>query len=433
MNFTYLGDDEEESKNNTRILDLVGPWTMQTNVVTRVGHYKFEGHLVMYLVCDAELKGNACEIPDCNEINNQVCIKDEESETGCYDMEENLVDWSDVVAFFYLGVEADAGMPFNLHDTESSGGWLGPYNLILAQNTSKIGEEVEDGSGGIIVDSYSIKYIYSPNTPYLRIPTDSSLISYEDFYTSVGEGAVNNTVVQQRDLDVSNSEYDPYEEYYKSCDYGDVEPILPLAIFNFIQDPSTNYTTESVQVQMLYKLLIHPSNPTWYDIIPVFQKHGAPISGPYCYGDDPEGAYTIDLYYDSLLTYDDDNLKINFYHACIEDLPCIPPPLENCNCTSGQEIHTEPSSETTIEVGDALILGICAFCLTICLLISMFWNYRQYQKYEKLIELDESDFSSDFDDSTSTIEESEQEELVEPLLDDEQSEKLNEEMDCLIE
>jgi len=278
---------------------------------------------------------------------------------------------------FYLGTKIDAGSPFDVHTEQSTGGWVGPYNVILAKNNSMIGEMTDEGDK--IVDSYTMKYVTSPNTPYLKMPDECNILQYADFYNYLGPGAVNNTVQEQIQYEF-NENYDPYAEYYETCKNGDVKPILPMIQFNFLTDDDKRRYNETVQVKVNYKILTFPTNPVFGDLVPMFKKHGAPISGPYCWDDNPNRAYAVDFYFDSESAHPDD--RVHFYHACIEGLPCIPPAVENCNCTGGSEIHKEPSDATVVEVGESIILGSVALVLTIVLMISLVYNYRQYNQYD---------------------------------------------------
>lgn len=374
-------DDDEDTtgeKNETRLASLVGPWTVQSKIITSITHYQLEGHFIVYLVCDAQLRGNMCNLgTSCSEIENNVCLMDDSSTTGCYSMSDSIVDWSDMAVFFNLGTQIDAGSPFNVHTQESTGGWVGPYNVILAKNNSMIGEMTDEGEQ--IVDSYTMKYVTSPNTPYLKMPDDCNLLEYTDFYNYLGPGSVNNTAQEQIEYEFDEN-YDPYADYYDTCENGDVKPILPMIQFNFLKDDDRRRYNETVQVKVDYKILTFPTNPMFGDLVPAFKKHGAPISGPYCWGDNKDRAYSVDFYFDSQAEHPDD--RIHFYHACIEGLPCIPPAVEDCNCTGGSEIRKEPSDATVVEVGESIILGSVALVLTFVLMISLFYNYKQYNRYD---------------------------------------------------
>jgi len=94
-------DDDLGEKNETRLASLVGPWTVQTNIITKITHYELEGHFIVYLVCDTQLRGNMCNLGEsCQEIDNDVCLLDNVSNAGCHSMEDSTVDWSDMAVFF---------------------------------------------------------------------------------------------------------------------------------------------------------------------------------------------------------------------------------------------------------------------------------------------------------------------------------------------
>jgi hypothetical protein len=45
-----------------------------------------------------------------------------------------------VSAFMYFGAKIDVGFPFNKHRAEDTGGWVGPINIVMAQ-------DLNDGQG----------------------------------------------------------------------------------------------------------------------------------------------------------------------------------------------------------------------------------------------------------------------------------------------
>jgi len=235
---------DNNTKNATRIKSLLGTWTTEALVKTSIGGYKLEGHFITYFQCDSQLNINRCSMNNCSEINNNACILNKNNEETCVVTKDEIIDWSDVVAFFYLGGKIDAGFPFYIHQSYEMDGWVGPYNIILARDDSVSNETF---------DSYVVKYVESPKTPYLRMPAECKIFKPEDFNQSFGEGCVQNTVeFQSKNIPI----HDWIQPHYKTCDNGDIKPILPMAKFDFIQDSKTG--NETINVGFKYNLLTFP-------------------------------------------------------------------------------------------------------------------------------------------------------------------------------
>lgn len=211
-----------------------------------------------------------------------------------------------VSAFFSFGARVDAGFPFNVHKNHDTGDWIGPLSVVLAQNESDASD---------VVDRYSIRYVESPTTPYLRMDPNCTLFSPEDFQNYMGIKAVRNTIKIQ-----SNATHgqDPYQKYLETCNNGDVQPILPLFDFSFVD---TGDGKEAIQVTLDYKVLTFPhKSDIMYKVYPTLQKRlnkregEFHISGPYCYGADPKRGYTFDFTYDS----GNENDFMLLDHGCID-------------------------------------------------------------------------------------------------------------------
>ena len=147
------------------------------------------------------------------------------------------------------------------------------------------------------------------------MPTNCTLVGQEDFRKLLGSIAVDETVKAQSTLmftDDNNT--DPFQQYLGTCDHGDVKPLLPLFRFDFVTD-------EHVEVRLRYKLLTMPRPKDFmYDLYPFFQKRfnaadlGFHISGPYCYGNDPNRGYTFDMNFDTRNPMD----MLDIVHGCVE-------------------------------------------------------------------------------------------------------------------
>ena len=151
---------------------------------------------------------------------------------------------------------------------------MGPINIILAQ------DESPDES---VVDRYVARYVESPTTSLLRIPNNCTLFGRDDFTKTVGSEAVRNTAAGQYSKTDSD---DPYAPYLKTCDNGNVKPMLPLFQFEFVNADAGD---EEVEVKLAYKFMTMPRKKDFmYDLYPTVQKRfnkadmGFHISGPYC-------------------------------------------------------------------------------------------------------------------------------------------------------
>lgn len=110
----------------------------------------------------------------------------------------------------------------------------------------------------------------------------------------------------------SSSDDDPYAKYAKTCTHGDLRPVLPrIAVERTTQTtppgpdgrpPSKSETAYSMTVDYSMLSVPVPGIDDLYKKWPSLKSHLGekfPISGPYCYGNDPRRAYTIRLSYDS--------------------------------------------------------------------------------------------------------------------------------------
>ena len=141
----------------------------------------------------------------------------------------------------------------------------------------------DESTDDSVVDRYVARYVESPTTDLLRVPANCTLFGKDDFTKTVGAEAVRNTAAGQ----YSESDTDdPYAQYLKTCDNGDVKPMLPLFEFDFVKADSGE---EEVEVNMAYKFMTMPRKKDFmYDMYPTVQKRfnkagmGFHISGPYC-------------------------------------------------------------------------------------------------------------------------------------------------------
>jgi hypothetical protein len=280
------------------------------------------------------------------------------------------LDWSDINAFIYFGAKVDVGFPFNKHRSEDTGGWIGPMNIVMAQDNI-------DSGGSVTVDRYVSRYVTTPITQLIRMPENCTLLESQDFDMIVGKDAVMNTVQGQYDPNdpSGDGDTDPYDKYKHTCENGDVKPMLPLFHFDFIQDSNTG--AESINVQLKYKLMTIPSKKDYmYEIYPQIQQRfnhlntGFQISGPYCYGNDPNRGYSFDMNFDTT----DPKEMMKVQHDCVEGLPCLPTAATlYTDSTNSIPITPVPDDATTVSVVPMIIFT----CIVLVLVGLTTFLFRQ--------------------------------------------------------
>jgi len=368
-----MGESTSEIvKNDSRIASLIGTWTGLTNIETDVGKYSLKADYILHIVCDS-MRVNSCSLPGCTEMDNEICVKpiihtSKNSET-CQTMENTQSDWSDVSVFLYANVKVASKNGINTE--ESTGDWIGPYNVVLAQNKSAI---VTDPSPGDIIDQYTTKYVETPSTPYLSMSDKCTLFGDRDFENILGATSVNNTIERQSFISNSTHSFsmdlDPYAEYYKTCENGDLKPMLPFIDFVFVQGDDGN---EKLHVKLHHKLTVapHPGSVAYHSMS-LLTKF-LPISGPYCYNDDPKGGYTFDIAFDSSV----ENTLLTLKHACVEGLPCAPPQLVQFSQPHDQIKPDDIPAPVMIEVGTLISLSVALAVVAFLFLVSMYFNFHK--------------------------------------------------------
>jgi hypothetical protein len=201
-----------------------------------------------------------------------------------------------VSAFLYFGAKIDVGFPFNKHRAEDTGGWVGPMNIVMAQDNSFMLDASGTGTGTAdsqaVVDRYISRYVQTPSTEFIKMPKNCTLLREEDFRKIAGDEAVKQTAEAQYDPNSNNvPDVDPYERYLNTCENGDVKPLLPLFQFDFVKAHEES-DEEAIEVKMNYKLMTMPRKKDYmYDIYPKIMSRvnkanlGFHLSGPYCYGE----------------------------------------------------------------------------------------------------------------------------------------------------
>lgn len=321
---------------------------------------------------------------------------------------ETIVDWSDAIVFMYLEYYIDLGFPYNIHETFSTGEWVGPYSTILAQDMNVYEEDRKTSTGELILDTYILKYLNGPSTSFIKMPEDCTLFDADEFEDYLGAGAVNYTIQNQ----AAGMTFDEsFEPYYKTCDNGDVKPMLPYVNFTFVQANDENHT-EKLYVRFEMKMLTYPpSDSALYYLMPSLQENGFPISGPYCYDGDPNRGYTFDLVFDSI---EGTTLGTELEHSCIGKYECVPSQLEACNCSmaANDNIIFEPieAENDSIGLNTDIYIEIATALLSIALVFSI--GYNIYLR-KRIYEVDYSDLKEEIP----LEEENEKEDsIVEPLV-----------------
>lgn len=386
-------------KNNTRLSSLLGTWTGQTRMKALAGPYEMDVYFIVHLMPDP-LRGYGCIQPNCTELMNHVCVEQRDDFTQkCVSLQDGPIEWSDVSAFFYFGARVDAGIPFNVHVEHTTGGWIGPLNIILAQNTST----TRTSDDTIIMDHYSVRYAETPTTSLLHNHPNCTLFGSEDFEKYFGKTAVQTTVREQVHATSHDGE-DPYAPYLKTCENGNLKPILPLFDFVFINDTTKE---EKLEIKLDYKILTFPKKGApMYKLFPTLQerlnrrKGEFHISGPYCYGNDSNRGWTFDFNYDS--KHESDYMTL--VHGCVEGsyyyivyssasvvmlikahsllfwhiiigLPCVPSAGEISVSGAKTQVIHKPATKTAT-FGSEVFLTILAYALSMALLISITYNCK---------------------------------------------------------
>jgi len=363
-----------------------------THLKTDIGSYELMAYFVIHIMPDP-MRGYACSLDDCLEINNQACMWNDQGEKECRDIANTLFDWSDVSAFMYFGAKIDVGFPFNKHREEDTGGWVGPINIVMAQGPNRQSVFHDDDSAEVI-ERYVSRYVQTPSTNYIRMPENCTLVREEDFRKIAGDEAVKQTAEGQYDPDSPNNDddWDPYEKYLNTCENGDVKPMLPLFQFDFVKrlggiDDDDDSEKENIEVKLNYKLMTMPRKKDYmYDIYPKIQNRvnraglGFHISGPYCYGNDPKRGYSFDMNFDSR----DPKKMLNLEHACVEGLPCAPPAADLYVLSKGSSIDVKPVPDNAAVVG---VLPFFYLSLVFCILCGIIVHlFRVNQKLRSRLE-----------------------------------------------
>jgi hypothetical protein len=289
-------------------------------------------------------------------------------------------------------------------------------NIIMAQDDMDSGGSADTN----IIDRYVSRYVTTPITTLIRMPENCTLVESQDFDLIVGRDAVMNTVQGQYDPS-DDGDKDPYEKYKHTCDNGDVKPMLPLFHFDFLQDSDTGI--ETINVQLKYKLMTIPSKKDYmYEIYPQIQQRfnhlntGFQISGPYCYGNDPNRGYSFDMNFDT----SDPKEMIKVQHGCVEGLPCLPTAATlYTDSANSIPITPLPDDATTVSVVPMIIFTfiVLAFVALVTLL------FRQNRVLKQMIRELDGPRMGNSDELTTPFQRLETDDGEEGLLEEEQQQE----------
>ena len=386
------------TKNQTRISSILGPWTVYNNAKASLLPYSTGSSLSMYVLCDEQMAGNSCTLPFCTEFDSEVCLRNMENDVSCNFMNESIVDWSDAIVFIFIEYYVDFGFPYNTKHVWSTGEWVGPYHVVFAQDPDVYNEGRVTSDGELILDTYILKYLNAPSTEYLTLPRGCTMFAPDEFKEYLGAAAVNHTV-QNQAMGLSFEE--SFEPYYKTCENGDIKPMLPYVNFTFVRGNDVNHT-EKLYVRFEMKLLTYPNKESaLYYLMPSLQDNGFPISGPYCYDGDPNRGWTFDLVFDS---QEGTTLGTELEHSCIGDYECVPPQLEACNCSMAvnDNILFEPIEANNNPIGlkTDIYIEIATVLLIIVSIASIGYNFYLQKRIK---ELDSELYGDDLEDDVSLI------------------------------
>lgn len=432
-------------KNLTRIgASLLGTWTAETQLATSHGDTTMTAYLVAHFMPDPR-SSHGCDIPtDCSEFDNDVCMLTYDNDAkraqkSCRDIaEEKDVSWSDLTVFFNFGVRIESKSSPKVQLEMNTGDWIGPWNLVMAQDTGSISLESElETNDNTMVDRYVSRYVQSQSMspPFLQDipPTQCTLYNKaDDFATFLGNAPLNYMTRVQTNFSIApttnNNDttpqpppVDPYAPYLQTCSNGNLQPILPQMALEFINTSSgpddsntTNHTfvddddqdgSNNLQMafKLQYKIMAVPTKDEQaYRVLPKlqskFQGQGGYniIAGPYCYGDDPKGGYSFDLNFDTTArdtanTTDDDSNKKRptLVQGCVKGYPCVPPAAmgqtpglpSNSSCDNNDHHH-----DSRYDVGLInMLLSFGCYFFTIAFLMSATYNCHLSHKHKQAI------------------------------------------------
>jgi len=358
---------------DTALNSLFGTYTFVSESKADLGFYNVMAFLVVHLMPDP-LRFLGCTKKNCSEVDNQVCQKQNE----CANVETQVVEWSDVSAFYSFGYQINTGFPWRTHIIQNTSTFLGPYNVVMAQKDAS--EKNKDNPQSLIFLS---RVVHTAATEYVNHPpVGCSIVSAEHFDLYAGVAAVQNSIHQQvqttsKDLTATKkttTNADPYAKYLGNCDNGSLQPVLPK--FSIGQKKG-----EPIEFSLSYPLLSIPESnkDPLYKVWPSLKKRlkDSAINGPYCF-DNELKAYTMDVSFRS--GNNDTQTSWKFTKGCLAGLPC----WSSSDGATNSTIPGSNSSSSSIpdDFNKALLTYGCYFLL-LAFLLSMLCNCLLSQKLKR--------------------------------------------------
>eukprot|EP00531_Pseudo-nitzschia_arenysensis_P004263 CAMPEP_0116131052 /NCGR_PEP_ID=MMETSP0329-20121206/8803_1 /TAXON_ID=697910 /ORGANISM="Pseudo-nitzschia arenysensis, Strain B593" /LENGTH=495 /DNA_ID=CAMNT_0003625463 /DNA_START=279 /DNA_END=1766 /DNA_ORIENTATION=+ len=388
--------------------------------MTDVGYYKGLAYVVMHLMPDP-MQVKSCTIdaenghPACIEADNMACSHTIPNQK-CVNTETTELEWSDVTAFFQFGFRLRTGIVVKtLHDVHTSD-WLGPYHMIMAPIGKHHEEELDNVNqtkplGDDKKELWVSRYVNTPQTKdQLQRPFANSGIFDNDakiLEDIVGLKAINETIHQQihwRGTPKDSASFeteertlrgslkapsdDPYAQYAHTCAHGNLKPILPrLEVVKITHPPEgDNPPKHNYHLKVHYPMLSVPkaADPV-YKLWPTMKNHLGPqfpVKGPYCYGKDPNRAWTIDLAFDSSKKPEEAIWK--GVHGCVAPWPCWSGDPQPPALPPSQEIPEENGTSASYVLDPKGIEFIIVYAVGLLLVISLVFNCKLANKLKSM-------------------------------------------------
>ena len=456
-------------KNITRIgASLLGTWTAETQLSTGHGD-SLTAYFVAHFMPDPR-RAHSCSLTDCEEVNNHVCVITGDGEgrakKDCQNIaEEHDVSWSDckfllfllfciarsiyfipilsifhfpplslfffakptVTVFFNFGIKIDSKSSPKAQLDLTTGDWIGPWNLIMAQDTDSsivLEQNIHvdtdiDSSMETVVDKYVSRYVQSQSMAPAFLqnipPAECTLYSKADDYAAfLGSSTLEHMTHVQKNYSITNhtapsTKDDPYAPYLESCSHGNVQPMLPQLELEFVTTnrslPTTTTKAENLDIilKLKYKIMAVPTpDEQTYRVLPQiqskFQGQGDYniMSGPYCYGDDPLRGYSFDLNFNTAIHSNSERQKEQptFVQGCVDGYPCLPPaaigknillPANNsCDDNNNRNHHHNSHDDNHDHLGVlTMLLSLGCYSFAIAFMVSATFNCHLSYKHKQ--------------------------------------------------
>lgn len=89
----------ESRKSPSMLPYLLGTWTLETHVSSDLGYYKANAFVVMHVMADPLAATYSCSLPDCDELQNQICQRNLDA---CVDTASSISQWSDGALYYTI-------------------------------------------------------------------------------------------------------------------------------------------------------------------------------------------------------------------------------------------------------------------------------------------------------------------------------------------